>query len=285
MFRIYISILGLAILSGCAGGGGGGGGSSGSSASSRTLTYTSASDFQTTEYNAQTGLSRVKASSMYYNGHYRWYAQNGGTGGNPSESTAGTGTGIKIAVNDGGINHTALSSFMGSLGYDYVTSSSGVSADISSGSYAGHGTHVAGIIAAPKDSSEMHGIAYNATLVPFRVFNSSGNSVMTDAIQANMISRAQAAGAYINNNSWGSDASVYRITSYNATTLRATNPLFIAQLESYVSNGGVVVWAAGNEGHSKPKCPSKCCVFNHIPSCRLVSRCCYGFIWNDCSLL
>ncbi len=244
MRQIYLSIIGLAILSGCAGGGGGG--SAGSSGSSRTLTYTSASDFQTTEYNAQTGLSLAKASSMYYNGHYRWYAQNGGTGGNPSESTAGTGTNIKVAVNDSGINHTALSSFMGSsVGYDYVTSSSGVSADGN-----GHGTHVAGIISAPKDNSEMHGIAYNATLVPFRVFNNAGVSVMTDAIKANMISRAESAGAYINNNSWGTTG--VQITAYNATTLRAASPLFIAQLETYVANGGVVVFAAGNQSYANP---------------------------------
>jgi len=240
---IYIAIIGITILSGCAGGGGGG--SAGSSASSRTLTYTSASDFQTTEYNAQTGLSLSKASSMYYNGHYRWYAQNGGTGGNPSESTAGTGTNIKVAVNDSGINHTALSSFMGSsVGYDYVTSTSGVSADGN-----GHGTHVGGIIAAPKDNIEMHGVAYNATLVPFRVFNNLGTSVMTDAIQANMILRAEAAGAYINNNSW---RTISDISSYDATTLRAAAPLFIAQLETYVANGGVVVFATGNESQANP---------------------------------
>lgn len=244
MFRIYISIFGLAILSGCAGGGGGG--SAGSSGSTRTLTYTSASDFQTTEYSAQTGLGLAKASTMYYNGHYRWYAQNGGTGGNPSESTAGTGTSIKVAVNDSGINHTALSSFMGSsVGYDYVTSTSGVSADGN-----GHGTHVAGIIAAPKDNTEMHGIAYNATLVPFRVFNNAGSSVMTDAIKANMISRAESAGAYINNNSWATTG--VQITAYNATTLRAASPLFISQLETYVTNGGVVVFAAGNQSYANP---------------------------------
>ena len=244
MFRIYSSIFGLAILSGCAGGGGGG--SAGSSGSTRTLTYTSASDFQTTEYSAQTGLGLAKASTMYYNGHYRWYAQNGGTGGNPSESTAGTGTSIKVAVNDSGINHTALSSFMGSsVGYDYVTSTAGVSADGN-----GHGTHVAGIIAAPKDNTEMHGIAYNATLVPFRVFNNAGTSVMTDAIKANMISRAESAGAYINNNSWATTG--VQITAYDATTLRAASPLFISQLETYVTNGGVVVFAAGNQTYANP---------------------------------
>ena len=243
MVRIYISIVGLAILSGCAGGGGGGGASS---TSSNTLTYTSASAFETSEYSAQTGLALAKASSMYYNGHYRWYAQNGGTGGNPSESTAGTGTSIKVAVNDSGINHTALSSFMGSsVGYDYVTSTSGVSADGH-----GHGTHVAGIIAAPKDDTQMHGIAYNSTLVPFRIFNNAGNWVMTDALQANMILRAEAAGAYINNNSWATTG--VQITAYNAATLRASNPLFIAQLETYVANGGVVVFAAGNQSYANP---------------------------------
>lgn len=243
MLRIYISIVGLAILSGCAGGGGGSGASS---TSSNTLTYTSASAFETSEYNAQTGLAQAKASSMYYNGHYRWYAQNGGTGGNPSESTAGTGTSIKVAVNDSGINHTALSSFMGSsVGYDYVTSTSGVSADGH-----GHGTHVAGIIAAPKDDTQMHGIAYNSTLVPFRIFNNAGNWVMTDALQANMILRAEAAGAYINNNSWGTQD--VQITAFTAATLRAANPLFIAQLETYVANGGVVVFATSNQSYANP---------------------------------
>ena len=243
MFRIYISIVGLAILSGCAGGGGGSGASS---TSSNTLTYTSASAFETSEYSAQTGLALAKASSMYYNGHYRWYAQNGGTGGNPTESTAGTGTSIKVAVNDSGISHTALSAFMGSsVGYDYVNSTSGVSADGH-----GHGTHVSGIIAAPKDDTQMHGIAYNSTLVPFRIFNNAGNWVMTDALQANMILRAEAAGAYINNNSWATTG--VQITAYTAATLRASNPLFIAQLETYVANGGVVVFAAGNQSYANP---------------------------------
>jgi len=240
---IYIAIIGITILSGCAGGGGGSGASS---TSSNTLTYTSASAFETSEYSAQTGLALAKASSMYYNGHYRWYAQNGGTGGNPSESTAGTGTSIKVAVNDTGINHTALSSFMGSsVGYDYVTSTSGVSADGH-----GHGTHVAGIIAAPKDSTEMHGIAYNSTLVPFRIFNNAGNWVMNDELQADMILRAEAAGAYINNNSWGTTD--VQITDFTAATMRFSIPLFIAQLETYVANGGVVVFSTGNQSYANP---------------------------------
>jgi hypothetical protein len=73
---------------------------------------------------------------------------------------------------------------------------------------------------------------------------------MTDALQANMILRAEAAGAYINNNSWATTG--VQITAYTAATLRASNPLFIAQLETYVANGGVVVFAAGNQSYSNP---------------------------------
>ena len=73
---------------------------------------------------------------------------------------------------------------------------------------------------------------------------------MNDALQANMILRAEAAGAYINNNSWVTTD--IQITAFNATTLRASNPLFIAQLETYVTNGGVVVFATGNQSYLNP---------------------------------
>ena len=141
---------------------------------------------------------------MYYNGHYRWYAQNGGTAGNPSESTAGTGAGIKIAVVDSGV--IAAEAATGSSisidaanSYDFISNVSGSSSDPN-----GHGTHVAGIIAAPKNGSGMHGIAYNATLIDFKVANAAGALTgATDANLANMLNRSSQAGAYINNNSWG----------------------------------------------------------------------------------
>jgi subtilisin family serine protease len=243
MFRIYISIFGLAILSGCAGGGGGG--SAGSSGSTRTLTYTSASDFQTTEYSAQSGLGLVKASSMYYNGHYRWYAQNGGTGGNPSESTAGTGVGIKIAVADTGINSAEASTgsqvvIDASNSYDYVQNISGSTSDPR-----GHGTHVAGIIAAPMNSSGMHGIAYNSTIVNLRVIDSTGTVTATEAQIGASATRAYNAGAYIINNSWGSTTA---ITSVTTAQLNDAIPNAISGYQTYVTNGGVAVWAAGNSG-------------------------------------
>ena len=241
MIRIYISIFGIAILSGCAGGGGGG---SSSSSSSNTLTYTSASAFETTEYSTQSGLGLVKASSMYYNGHYRWYAQNGGTGGNPSESTAGTGKNIIVAVADSGINSAEASTgsaiSINSNSYDYVQSISGSTSDPH-----GHGTHVAGIIAAPMNSSGMHGVAYNASILNLRVIDATGTVTATDAQIGASATRAYNAGAYIINNSWGSTTA---ITSVTTAQLNAAIPNSISGYQTYVTNGGVAVWAAGNSG-------------------------------------
>lgn len=235
------------ILIACAGGGGGG--SSSSNDSTRTPLYTSASAFETSEYSAQSGLALVKASSMYYNGYYRWYAQNGGTAGNPSESTAGTGVNIIVAVADSGINPAEAStgssiSIDVANSYDYVNSTAGSASDA-----LGHGTHVAGLIAAPMNLSGMHGIAYNASILNLRVANASGYITATDAQIGASATRAYNAGAYIINNSWGSSAA---ITSVTAAQLNAAIPNTISGYQSYVANGGVAVWAAGNNYALQP---------------------------------
>jgi len=245
--KIFILLIPSILIACAGGGGGGGGGSSGSSDSTRTLSYTSASVFETSEYSAQSGLALVKASSMYYNGHYRWYAQNGGTAGNPSESTAGTGQNIIVAVADTGINSAEASTgsqiSINSNSYDYVQNISGSTSDPN-----GHGTHVAGLIAAPMNSSGMHGIAYNASILNLRVMDSSGTVTATDAQIGASPTRAYNAGAYIINNSWGSTTV---ITSVTAAQLNAAIPSSISGYQSYVANGGVAVWAAGNSGYTQ----------------------------------
>lgn len=237
MRLIYLSILGLAILSGCAGGGGGGGSSGGASYP----TYTAA-DFQTAEYNAQSGLGLVKAASMYANTAN--CPANGGT-----NCQSYTGSGNKIAVNDSGINPTEAStgsqiSIDAANSYNYVNNVSGSSSDLN-----GHGTHVAGIIAAPKNNSGMHGIAPGAQLVNFRISDNSGAISLTDAQWANLSTRALNASAFISNNSWGSSTSILGVS---AATLNASIPLTISAYRNYVANGGVVVFATGNDYASQP---------------------------------
>lgn len=223
--------------------GGAGSSSPASPVPGRTLMYASPADFETPEYNAQAGLRQVKAASMYYNGNYAWYV------GNASDPAAGTGIGVKIAVADTGINPRegatggAINIDVASS-YDYIANRAGSGAD----EY-GHGTHVAGIIAAPKNGAGMQGLAYNATLVNFRVGNATGAITASDAQLADMMSRAANAGAMIINNSWSLDSP---ITAFTTQDLQSSMPLMIQASRTYVGKGGVVVFAAGNQAGAQP---------------------------------
>jgi hypothetical protein len=201
------------------------------------LSFTSAADFQTAEYQAQWGLAAVRADRLYYNGHYDWYM------GLAPDPAAGTGIGVKIAVADTGINAPEARSggaiAIDTASYDYIRDRRASGAD----EY-GHGTHVAGIIAAPKNGAGMHGLAYNATVVNFKVADANGVVRASDAQLADMMQRAAAAGAMIINNSWGTRQP---ITSYSAEELQAQMPRMIEASRAYVGKGGVLVFAAGNE--------------------------------------
>jgi subtilisin len=213
------------------------------SAPPRTLMYTSPADFQTPEYNAQQGLAQVKAASLYFNGNYAWYV------GNAPDPAAGTGIGVKIAVADTGINPREGASggvinIDVASSYDYINNRPGAGAD-----QYGHGTHVAGILAAPKNGAGMQGLAYNATLVNFRVGDATGAITASDAQLADMMNRAANAGAMIINNSW---SLATPITSFTTQDLQSANPLMIEASRGYVAKGGVVVFAAGNQSGAQP---------------------------------
>ena len=129
---IYIfPILIFLILTSCAGGGG----------TSTTSTPLVASDYETSEYNAQYGLASINASTAYADGY--------------------SGSDVTVAVIDTGVDtdHPDLDGNIASGGYDYYFNDSDPN-PIAQGDYMSHGTHVAGIIAAEKNSTGMHGIAY-----------------------------------------------------------------------------------------------------------------------------
>jgi subtilisin family serine protease len=218
-FPIYA--LGLLGLAGGGGGGGGGGGTTTCWGGPCTPIFDKAS-FETTEYNNQYGLGMIKASSVYQYG--------------------GFGDGITVAVFDSGIraSHEAFAGRIADGGYDYVTGASGVVADGN-----GHGSHVSGIIAGNKNNSGMHGVAYQSKILPFRFFDNSGSSVITDARLKDAISRTMATNARIFNHSWGNRET---ITEVSRNDILSVVPLTVAEATSSVQNGAVHVWAAGNNG-------------------------------------
>jgi hypothetical protein len=108
---------------------------------------------------------------------------------------------------------------------------------------------VSGIIAAPKNDSGMHGVSYNASVVNFKIANSSGVIYLTDSQEADLSTKAASADAWISNNSWGSSTA---ITSVSEATIRASFPLAVTAYQAYVADGGVVVFSAGNNYRTQP---------------------------------
>jgi subtilisin family serine protease len=103
----------------------------------------------------------------------------------------------------------------------------------------GHGTHVAGTIAAENNGFGVTGVAYSAKIMPVKVLGGDGSGSY-DAI-ASGIRYAANNGAQVINLSLGGSAS----SSLIADAVRYA-----------LGKGSVVVMAAGNEGRSQPSFPA-----------------------------
>lgn len=150
-------------------------------------------DFETPEFNAQEGLGLVNASDAYLRGL--------------------TGEGVIVAVLDSGLDvtHPEFAGQIAPGGFDFVDdcefSDPGCAGATDPN---GHGTHVAGIIAANKDDVGMHGVAFNSRILPLRFLNQFGTGPLSDVAPA--FDLAVANGAAVINNSWGSDTDITTIT-------------------------------------------------------------------------
>jgi serine protease len=144
-----------------------------------------------------------------------------------------TGAGVTVAVIDTGVDasHPDLAGQV-LTGYDAINKTSGTATDPN-----GHGTHVAGTIAAMTDNEiGVSAVAPNAKILPIRVLGASGSGYMSDAAAG--IVYAADHGANVINMSLGSESKVVAVS----------NAIAYAR-----SKGVVVVAAAGNErGYGSP---------------------------------
>ena len=222
-----LGLIAGAVGVGLAGGGGGGGSSGGSSWPSNPI------DYQTTEYNAQYGLGNINAANAYARGY--------------------TGSGVTVSVLDSPFDtdHPNLQNVF-VTGYD--ASSGGTDVTCSGSCTSSHGTHVAGIIAANKNNSGMHGVAYNAKIKPITIFNSSGVDDTTTSQLVNAINAGSGSSYAAMNNSWG----VSQVAQINFGGAIGTKWARIPSTNSIASSiqtafdnaasNTVIVFSNGNEG-------------------------------------
>lgn len=138
----------------------------------------------------------------------------------------GSGTGIKIAIVDTGIqlNHPDLVSNI-VQGYDFVNGDTDANDDN------GHGTHVAGLASASFNQAGVVGVSHTSKLMPVKVLNSQGYGYLSDVAKG--VYYAADNGAKVINLSLGS----------------TSDSLVLKDAVNYAtSKGALVVAAAGNDG-------------------------------------
>jgi len=190
----------------------------------------------------------------YFN-PYQWNLYNYGTTSNGYASNYGIqavaawditkGAGVKVAVIDTGVayenygGYTKAPDFANTL-FDTANAYDFVNNDTHANDDNGHGTHVAGTIAQSTNNGiGAAGIAYQATILPIKVLDSSGSGTY-DAI-ANGIIWAADHGARVINMSLGG--------SQGSTTLQNA-------IKYAYNKGVVIVCASGNDGRSTVSYPA-----------------------------
>ena len=169
------------------------------------------------------------------------------------------GSGVRVAVVDDGleIGHEDLASNMAAndQSYNYVTGSNDPT-NSQSDTTSGHGTAVAGIIAARDNNGVgVRGVAPRASLVGYNLLQSSISTNEADAMSRN------ATAVSISSNSWGA--------ADGTGELSASTSLWRTAINTGLTNGRggkgtVYMWAAGNGAgvNGSAACPDWQCIDN-----------------------
>lgn len=161
--------------------------------------------------------------------------------------TRSTGRGVLVAVIDTGI-YAAHPDIHGNLAVD---SSGNIIADAflegvtspNVGDRNGHGTHVAGTIAAVgNNSTGIIGVAPDAKIIPIKVFSAATTSTSRNI--ANAIYFAESKGAQIINNSWYYDAD--NVPDGGLDPQSSHDMALLSAVRFAILNNVICVFAAGN---------------------------------------
>ena len=231
------------LLSAC--GGGGGGGAAGGGVGTGTVTNCSdtGTAHQDTEYDwISSAFHSVKPfTSICLSSAY---------------ARGSTGNGIQVAVVDTGVDadHSDINANM----VAFTTGSDTVNSDNDASDDEGHGSHVAGIIAAEHNQSGIHGVAYNAQIYAFKALDSNGEG--SDTTLGNAFGLIENIAAIdIINNSWGTNADCS-----SASACRALGPTVYDNWEdlSQLATPKITVFAAGNDGEDQPSAECQTMAYN-----------------------
>lgn len=247
-----VAVVGGGTAVALSGGGGSSGGDGGSTAGDSThpLNANPAS-FNTAEARNQEGILGMNTQYALAHGYDgRIYSRD--ANGTLLSSTA-TGY-VKVAVMDSGIDltHPDLD---GNIAAGSVSCTTG--GCVSGGQSAlndDHGTMVAGLIAAERNGSGMHGVASQAKLISIRLTDDDGTYYANSAYVAGL-KHAADNGVQVVNGSFGYDDG---ITAYIPSSVRTyldtagAGSTLEAQYQNLVSNDIISVYAAGNTSLAVP---------------------------------
>jgi hypothetical protein len=153
------------------------------------------------------------------------------TGAQSAWSLGTVGSGQVVALIDTGVRATHVD-----LSDHILRGFNAVDGGIDTGDASGHGTHVAGLLAASRDGAGTVGVAPGVGILPVRVFMEGG---VNDAVLSAGIRWAAARSRLLN------------------LSLSAGAPIAREALREAVASGALVVVAAGNRGAAHPDWPAR----------------------------